>query len=74
MSMNKGNLSLQRTPTPRELAATLFRQKKVIGYSFALILIGAMLIVFFRPDMNRISKFCSGAAGLIPWPRANLRA
>jgi succinoglycan biosynthesis transport protein ExoP len=47
MSMKRGNLSLQPTPTPRELAATLFRRKKVIGYSFASILTIAMLIVFF---------------------------
>ncbi len=47
MTMSKGNLSLQRSPTPRELAATLFRQKKVIGYSFGSILITAMLIVVF---------------------------
>ena len=35
------------SPTPRELAATLFRRPRLIGACFALLLLSAMIYVFF---------------------------
>jgi len=35
------------SPTPRELAATLFRRPQLVGASFGLLLLGTMLFVFF---------------------------
>jgi uncharacterized protein involved in exopolysaccharide biosynthesis len=46
MTAAKGNLSLPHAPTPRELAATLFLRPRLMGGSFALALLTAMLIVW----------------------------
>ncbi|HXC00044.1 MAG TPA: hypothetical protein VNU74_06550 [Terriglobales bacterium] len=35
------------SPTPRELAATLFRRPRLVAVSFGLVLLGTMLFVFF---------------------------
>jgi uncharacterized protein involved in exopolysaccharide biosynthesis len=36
-----------RTPTPRELAATLFRRPRLVGAAFGLVLVATILFLFF---------------------------
>jgi len=43
----KANLSLAHSPTPRELAATLFRRPWLLAGSFALVLLATMAIALF---------------------------
>jgi len=45
MTATKGNLSGQHSPTPRELAATLFRRPWLLASSFAFVLLTTMVIV-----------------------------
>jgi len=47
MLASTGNSSLTSAPTPRELAATLFRRPKLTIASFALVLLATILIAFF---------------------------
>jgi uncharacterized protein involved in exopolysaccharide biosynthesis len=42
-----GNSHTTLSPTPRELAATLFRHPRLVASSFASLLLAAMLLVFF---------------------------
>jgi uncharacterized protein involved in exopolysaccharide biosynthesis len=44
---SRTNLSPPRTPTPRELAATLFRRPRLVAAVFGLVLAGTMLVVLF---------------------------
>jgi len=43
----KGNLSLAHSPTPRELAATLFRRPRLMAGSFGFVLLATMAMVLF---------------------------
>jgi uncharacterized protein involved in exopolysaccharide biosynthesis len=43
----KGSSSLPQAPTPREIAATLFRRPKLVAASFGLIFLAAMIAVLF---------------------------
>ena len=43
----KGNLSLAHSPTPREIAATLFRRPRLLAGSFGFVLLATMVIVLF---------------------------
>ena len=42
-----GNSSAVLSPTPRELAATLFRRPRLVGGAFVFLLLAAMLFVLF---------------------------
>jgi uncharacterized protein involved in exopolysaccharide biosynthesis len=42
-----GNSNAALSPTPRELAATLFRRPRLVGGSFVFLLLAAMMFVFF---------------------------
>ena len=43
----KGNSHIPLSPTPRELAATLFRHPRLVASSFGFVLLAAMLFVVF---------------------------
>jgi uncharacterized protein involved in exopolysaccharide biosynthesis len=43
----KGNLSLPSSPTPREIAATLFRRPRLVAGSFGFVLLAAMVFALF---------------------------
>jgi len=43
----KGSSSLPQSPTPREIAATLFRRPKLVAASFGLIFLATMVVVLF---------------------------
>ena len=44
---SKGGLSLPHSPTPREIAAALFRHPRLVAGSFGLVLLATFVFVFF---------------------------
>lgn len=60
-----GNSHSALSPTPRELAATLFRRPRMVAGAFGFVLLATMLFVLFSARYESHFKVLLRRAGLI---------